>query len=132
MGNIVASAWFHVAVVPLGLLLVGVFAKRLGRRDGDDSPRRNDWAVGTTVLLMLLGTVLGDIRTSQGGQISESVTWLIGVLFTAFLSIDHDRFRSWKRDHPGNPLRDKRMFIGVITAVPTLLAISLASYSYHS
>jgi hypothetical protein len=57
MGNIVASAWFHVAGMPFVLMLVGVFAKRLGRRDGDDSPRRNDWAVGTTVLLMLLGTM---------------------------------------------------------------------------
>jgi cytochrome c biogenesis factor len=118
MGNIVASPWFHVAVVPLVLMLVGVFAKRLGRRDGDDSSRRNDWAVGTTVLLMLLGTILGDIRTAQG-QILEPVTWLIGVLFTVFISIDHDRFRSWELDPQGNPLRDKRMFIGVISSVPT-------------
>jgi hypothetical protein len=58
MGNIVASAGFQVAAVPLVLMLVGVFAKRLGRRDGDESPRRNDWAVGTTVLLMLLGSRL--------------------------------------------------------------------------
>jgi hypothetical protein len=113
MGNIVASAWFHVAGVPLALMLVGVFAKRLGRRDGDDSPRRNDWAVSTTVLLMLLGTILGDIRTAQG-QISEPLTWLSGVLVTVFVSIDHDRFRSWQLDPQGNPLRDKRMFIGVI------------------
>ncbi len=27
----------------------------LRRRDGDNSPLRNDWAVGTTLLLMLLG-----------------------------------------------------------------------------
>ncbi len=109
MENIVASAWFQVAVVPLVLTMVGVFAKRLGRRDGDDSPRSNDWAVGTTVLLMLLGTVLGDIRTAQA-HVSELLAWLLGLLFTAFLSLDHDRFRSWKRDQQGLPLKEKRIF----------------------
>jgi hypothetical protein len=105
MGKIVASAWFQVAVVPLMLMMVGVFAKRLGRRDGDNSPRSNDWAVGTTILLMLLGTVLGDLRTAQG-RTSELLAWLIGVLFTAFLSLDHDRFRSWKRNDKGLPQKE--------------------------
>jgi hypothetical protein len=75
MEKIVASAWFQVAIVPLILTTIGVFARRFGRRDGDDSPRSNDWAVGTTVLLMLFGTVLGDIRTAQA-QVSQLLAWL--------------------------------------------------------
>jgi hypothetical protein len=122
MAYIVASAWFQVAVVPIVLMMVGVFAKRLGRRDGDDSPGRNDWAVGTTVLLMVLGTVLGDIRTAQS-QMPELLAWLIGLLFTAFLSLDHDRFRSWERDDQGLPLNSKRLFVGVI--LPDVLCLAV-------
>lgn len=120
MEKIVASAWFQVAIVPLILTTIGVFARRLGRRDGDDSPRSNDWAVGTTVLLMLFGTVLGDIRTAQA-QVSQLLAWLLGLLFTAFLS--HDRFRSWKRDQQGLPLKEKRLFVGVI--LPDVLCVGI-------
>jgi hypothetical protein len=104
------------------LMMVGVFAKRLGRRDGDNSPRSNDWAVRTTILLMLLGTVLGDLRTAQG-RTSELLGWLIGLLFTAFLSLDHDRFRSWKRNDRGIPLKEKRLFVGVV--LPDLLCVGV-------
>ncbi len=128
MGKVVASAWFQVAVVPLMLMMVGVFAKRLGRRDGDNSPRSNDWAVGTTILLMLLGTVLGDLRTAQG-RTSELLAWLIGVLFTAFLSLDHDRFRSWKRNDKGLPQKEKRLFVGVV--LPDLLVLGSFVFTRH-
>src|SRR5437660_11835680 len=121
MGKIVTSAWFQVAVVPLILMMVGVFAKRLGRRDGDNRPRRNDWAVGTTVLLMVLGTILGDIRTAQA-RVAELLGWLVGVLCTTFLSLDHDRFRSWERNSQGLPARNKRLFVGVI--LPDVLCLA--------
>ena len=125
MGNILASAWFHVAVVPVILMLVGVLAKRLGRRDGDDSPGRNDFAVGTTVLLMVLGTVLGDLRTAQA-QVAELLGWLIGILFTIFLSLDHDRFRSWERDSDGLPTKKKRLIVGVV--FPDILCLAVFGF----
>jgi hypothetical protein len=62
--DLILTALLQVALIPLGLMIVGVFARRLGRRDGDNSPRRNDWAVGTTMLLMLLGTVVADIPSA--------------------------------------------------------------------
>jgi hypothetical protein len=114
MANIVASGWFQVGVIPIALMIIGVFANRFGRRDGDDSPRINDWAVNTTILLMVLGTILGDIGSTLS-QLPEQLGWLIGVLFAAFVSLDHDRFRSWERDTAtGLPLKNKRLFVGVI------------------
>jgi hypothetical protein len=113
MAKLVSSPWFQVVFVPLLLMMLGVFARRLGRRDGDDSPHRNDWAVGTTVLLMLLGTVVGDIRSGET-KVPLLLMWLVGVLFTAFLSIDHDRYRSWERDEQGLPMRVKRLWVGVV------------------
>jgi len=113
MGKILVSPWFQVVVVPLLLMIVGVLAKRLGRRDGDDSPGRNDLAVGTTVLLMVLGTVVGDLRTAQA-RLAELLGWLIGLIFTIFLSLDHERFRSWERDNEGLPTKKKRLFVGVV------------------
>lgn len=58
----VQSPWFQVIAPPIGFLLIGMFAKRLGRRDGNDSPHINDWAVSTTVLLMTLGKVAADLQ----------------------------------------------------------------------
>lgn len=120
MGNFLASAWVQVGGVPILLLLVGVMARRLGRRDGDSSPRINDWAVGTTLLLMVLGTIIGDLRTTPT-KTSALLGWLIGILFTTFLSLDHDRYRSWIRDTNGLPTTDKRLFLGVI--VPDMLCL---------
>ena len=113
MAQIVGSAWFQVGVIPLALMIIGVFANRLGRRDGDESPRINDWAVNTTILLMVLGTILGDIGT-EPGRLLNSLGWLIGVLVAAFVSLNHDRFNSWHRGQNGLPLNSKRLFAGVI------------------
>jgi hypothetical protein len=111
MGKLLPTL-LQVACIPLLLMLVGVFARRLGRRDGDNSPRRNDWAVGTTVLLMLLGTVVADFRTAA--DVSYLLMWLVGVLATAFLSLDHDRYKSWERDSQGLPTAVKRLWVGVV------------------
>jgi hypothetical protein len=125
MGSFLVSAWVQVGGIPVMLLIVGVVARRLGRRDGDPSPRANDWAVGTTLLLMVLGTIVGDLRTQT--KILELLGWLIGVLFTIFLSIDHDRYRSWVRDANGIPTTDKRLFWGVI-APDVLCLVVFAAY----
>jgi hypothetical protein len=128
MASFVHSAFFQVTIVPLLLMVIGMEARRLGRRDGDDSPRRNDWAVGTTLLLMLLGTVLGDLRTAQGST-GDLLMWLIGVLCMAFVSVEHDRFKSWVRDAAGIPTREKRLWMGV--AGPTFLSfVVFVAYQY--
>lgn len=126
MANLLGNAWVQVTLVPLLLLLVGVFARRLGRRDGDKSPRGNDWAVGTTLLLMVLGTILGDIR-APNASVTVSLMWLIGVLCTAFLSLDHDRYRSWKRDAAtGVPTEEKRIWVGII--FPDILCLCVFGF----
>ncbi len=115
------SFWFQVVGIPIVLMLIGVLATGLGRRDGDDSPRLNDWAVGTTLLLMVLGTILGDIGTAKA-QLPVLVVWLIGVLFTVFLSLTYDRYYSWERDQTtGRPGNRKRLLVGVI--VPDILCL---------
>ncbi|HEY3138589.1 MAG TPA: hypothetical protein VGL29_21370, partial [Blastocatellia bacterium] len=87
--KILASWWVQIGGIPLLLMLVGVFAKRLGRRDGDDSPRINDWAVGTTILLMVLGAALVDLRNVGGASdLGGRLGWLVGILLTVFVSID--------------------------------------------
>jgi hypothetical protein len=130
MAKIFANPWFQVAAVPIILMIVGVLARRLGRRDGDDSSRRNDWAVGSTLLLMALGTILGDLRDAQSA-IGDLPWWLVGVLLAAFISLDHDRYRSWERDNTtGLPKKDKRIFVGIV--IPDILClITFASYQAH-
>ena|SRR6266540_1389804 len=120
MQGLFSSAWFQVVAVPPILMLVGVFARRLGRRDGDTSPRANDWAVATTVLLMLLGIIFGDLRDPKA-QTTELLGWLIGVLFTGFASLDHDRYRSWERDANNAPTDRKRIWVGVV--IPDMLCL---------
>ena len=57
---LVTQAVFQAIAIPIAFLLIGVYAKRLGRRDGDDAPRLNDWAVATSILL-LQGVFLSDV-----------------------------------------------------------------------
>jgi len=123
-----AAPWFQIGAIPLVLMLVGVLAKRLGRRDGDNAAPRNDCAVSTSVLLIVLGLAVVDVRNAQDASaIANDLGWLVGILFSVFLSIDHDRFRSWERNDQGLPTDRKRMLIGVI--LPDLLALALfASY----
>src|SRR5262245_54892769 len=131
MNGVLVSSWFQVVVVPLLLMLVGVNAKRLARRDGDTSPALNDCAVGTTLLLMVLGIILGDMRNAPG-QVAVLIGWVAVVLCTIFMLLDHDRFRSWKRDpQNGNkPTDTKRLWAGVV--VPDALSLTVfMSYQAH-
>jgi hypothetical protein len=101
--------------IPMVFVLIGVLANRLGRRDGDDSPRRNDWAVGTTLLLTTLGVVASDLPTFA--QRNDFVTFFgafILYLAFVFLSIDNDRYRSWERKSDGQPLTTKHIVWGIL------------------
>ena len=139
MGSIVAgyvnpvimNPWVQVAAVPLVLMLIGVLARRLGRRDGDDTHRANDWAVGTTLLLMALGTILGDLfNTAQPSAQIVLIYWLLGVLAAAFVSLNQDRYVSWARDTNGLPMKHKRLFMRII--FPDALCFSIfGAYQAH-
>ena len=74
-------------MVPLAFLIIGVLARRLGRRDGDDTPRRNDWAAATTVLLMGMGKIAGDLLEAASRQADtlNIVLWMLGLLFATFI-----------------------------------------------
>jgi hypothetical protein len=107
VAKILRSAWFQIAVVPLFLMLIEIFAKRLGRRAGDTSPARNDFAVGTTILLMLFGIAVGDVgrAASDPAELVAFLGFLVVVACVLFVSMEHDRFRSWERDAQGLPTR---------------------------
>ncbi len=123
-GQLLSSPWFQIAGIPLGLMLVGVLAKRLGRRDGDRTPRRNDAAVSTEILLIILGAALVDFRNTRNPiAVSTNLGWLAAILVLVFLSIDHDRFHSWVRDARGAPTATKHLFFGVI--LPDLVALGV-------
>jgi hypothetical protein len=128
MRDVLTSHWFQVGGIPLILMVLGVTAKRLGRRDGDDSPHLNDCAVGTSIFLMLLGADLTDFRSvSSPSDLVPLLSWLVGILLTTFLSIDHDRYRSWLREANGLPSKKKRFWVGVF--FPNVLALAIfASY----
>ena len=105
--GLVTSPIFQAIAIPIAFLFIGVYAKRLGRRDGDDSPRINDWAVSTSILLMTLGTVAADLKNVKAaGDVIVLLLWVIGLLVCLFLSLDYDRYRSWKLD--GDRNRPKR------------------------
>jgi hypothetical protein len=126
---VLKNPWVQVVAVPLTLLIIGVLARRLGRRDGDPSPRRNDWAIGTTLLLMALGTILGDLWDQQS-RVTFPLYWLIGVLMAAFVSLDHDRSMSWVRDAAGLPTDRKRIFVGIV--LPDVLCLGIfGAYQAH-
>jgi hypothetical protein len=130
MQNILSSSNFHIVGVPLIFVLIGVFANRLGRRDGDDAPQLNDWSVGTTTLLTALGAIAADLPTAKtGGDFSNFAGWFTGVLFVLFISLDNDRFRSWRRNNKGIPSNCKHLWWGVI--FPNLFScVIFIAYQY--
>ncbi len=125
MQTVLSNPWFHIVVVPIAFVLVGASASSLGRRDGDTSPQRNNWAVGTTLLLMTIGTIAADLHTySKDQKIVNTLTgWLIGLMFVTFMSINHDRYTSWQRDGQGSRTDGKHIFWGVI--LPNTIAAGL-------
>jgi hypothetical protein len=119
------------AVVPVVFLIIGVLARRLGRRDGDDSPRPNDWAAGTSVILMGLGKAMSDlldIYVRKRGDPANVALWIIGLLLAAFISIDRDRYASWVVKE-GKPSRDRRLWGGIVFPNAVALLIFTA-YRY--
>src|SRR5215469_2604731 len=87
--------WFHIFAVPFVLVGLGILARRLGRRDGDNAPQLNDLAAGTSVLLMSFGAVAADLRSlHDAAGLAALLGWLLSFVFVTFLSIDHDRYRS--------------------------------------
>jgi hypothetical protein len=130
MNALFSGPWFQVGGVPLVIMFVGVFARRLGRRDGDNSPRGNDFAVGTTILLTLLGIVVRDLGAARPEDLPGLVASLALVVFAIVASLDHDRYRSWVRDRDGLPTPTKRMFWGVV--FPDAVALVLFGiYQYQ-
>jgi hypothetical protein len=107
--------WLSVGGVPFALLLAGMFARRLGRRDGDKTPRWNDWALSTAMLMMLLGNALADLRVT-GAKALELAYWLAGVLTMIFISINNDRYSSWDRSRgvEGGTPTQKHWLWGVV------------------
>jgi len=116
--------WLNVGGVPLALLLAGMLARKLGRRDGDATPGWNDWALSTAILLMLLGIVLADLRLTTA-KAPELSYWLAGVLTMILISINNDRYSSWNRSRGivnGAPT-EKHWFWGVILPDTVGLAV---------
>ncbi len=127
MSKVLSNNLFHALAMPVLFVLVGVLANRLGRRDGDNSPMRNVWAVGTTVFLISLGAVAADIRNAISTDLNKYLGWFIIFIVLLFLSLDHDRYRSWQRDQTGNPTNIKRLFWGIF--LPNFVSIlSFAIY----
>src|SRR5215211_7503176 len=96
--NMVQASWFQAIAPPIAFVLIGMYAKRLGRREGDDSPLRNDWAVSTTVLLMTFAKVITDLLSYstasqvEGIVVLYGVAWIVGLFFAVVASINIDRF----------------------------------------
>src|SRR3954469_13894982 len=118
LGNVLATPQFRIWGIPIIFVLVGAYAKRLGRRDGDSSPWWDNWAVATSTLLMTVGTIVADIQR-QGAKSNELVAWLVGVLFLVFVSVEHERFRSWRVDNRGAVIR--KPIVGVL--IPNLVSV---------
>lgn len=108
-----ASNSFHVVVVPLLFVAIGIIANRLGRRDNDDSPKVNDFAIGTSTILMGIGSVFADLKAKPDDAVT-AVGWLAGMIVILMVSINNDRFSSWTRDANGFPTKEKHPWKGVI------------------
>lgn len=128
--DLLATSSFHIVGVPLIFVLIGVFANRLGRRDGDKAPSVNDWSVGTTTLLTALGAIAADLpNATPTGDFSSFAGWFSAVLLILFISIDNDRFRSWERNNLGIPTGRKHLWWGVM--LPNLLSCAIfIAYQY--
>ena len=121
MQTYLATDWGKLLVVPLAFLLINVFVRRLGRRDGDKSPRRNDWAVATSVLMMVIATIVRDIQNTQIDP-SGGLTWIVVLLASVFVSTDHDRHRSWIHNPTtGTVTEHKRLWVGIV--LPDIVSI---------
>ncbi len=122
MKQILSNPAFHIFGVPIIFVIIGALANRLGRRDGDTSPLKNLWAVGTIVFLMSLGSVAADIRSAPATDLLSYLGWIIVFIVLVLVSVDHDRYGSWVRTN-GEPTDEKHTFWGII--LPNLLSVSI-------
>src|ERR1700754_2465092 len=92
--------WLQAVLVPLTFVLLGLFAKQLGRRDGDDARLINDLAVGTSIFLMTISHISVDLFASEetGKKISKTLGWFFFILLLFLGSVYNDRNSSWKKD----------------------------------
>jgi hypothetical protein len=118
VASLLASPGLRIVGIPVAFVLVGAYARRLARRDNDSSPWWESWAVGTSTLLMTIGTIVADLQR-KGAKADELVVWLVGVLLIVFASVDHDRFRSWKTE---DGVAMRRPIVGVL--IPDLLSMA--------
>jgi membrane protein YdbS with pleckstrin-like domain len=118
LSSVLATPQFRIWCIPIIFVLVGAYAKRLGRRDGDNSPWWENWAVATSTLLMTVGTIVADIQR-QTANSRELVAWLVGVLLFVFVSVEHERFRSWRLDGSGVAIR--KPIVGVL--IPDMVSV---------
>ena len=124
MNDPFANAWVQLLGYPLMLTLVGMYTRRLGRREGDRTPRRNDWALGTTLLFMTFGVVVSDIRTTAPGvDVTPALGWLLMTMLGLFGSVDLDREHSWKRDDRGDKTETKKIGLGIL--IPDIAALGI-------
>lgn len=135
-----SAFWLQVVLLPAALLVVGMYARRLGRRDGDDSFRRNDWAVNTTILLMMFGKTATELvrimttpnATPVAGNVNpggNAMIWFLAVIAVLVASLDYDRTRSWERDKDGAPTHKKKLWGGIVFPVAVAI-ITFAFYQY--
>jgi len=130
MTKTLSAPWFQIAVVPLFLMMIGMFARRLARRDGDNSPARNDFAIGTTIILLLFGIAVGDVGRATPAELAGLLVLLVIIAVVLFASLEHDRYRSWERDNQGLPTNKKGIFLGVVA--PNVIGLLLFSwYQYQ-
>lgn len=120
--NLFKSFLFQSIIVPVLFVGIGIITNRLGRKDGDQNPIKNLWAVGTSILLMSLVATISDLGRISAPDLNILV-WVVVFLFTLLVSLDFDRYGSWERDRDGNITAKKHLVKGIIA--PNLIGISL-------
>lgn len=117
---------FRVLGIPTIFVVVGVYANRLALRDGDDRSWTESWVICTSTLLMTIGTIVADMQ-QPGASTNELIAWLVAALCFIFASVEHERFRSWRINDDGIPVR--RPVVGVLIPALASLAFFVAYQS---
>ena len=107
-------------IPPIIFLLISTYANRLSRKQDDRREGANDWAVATNLLIITLGIIFADAISEQIADYFF-VVWFVIIFCLVLLSIDYDRHFSWNRDKQKRPLKNKRLYRGII--FPDLLSI---------
>ncbi len=92
------STLVTVLLIPLLFVGIGVCARLLGRYDGNPSPKRENFAVATPMLLMTFSTIVADLvqlannASAPGSGLIPTVTWLVAVFFLLFAYLTFERY----------------------------------------